>query len=108
MKNKSLGVAVLLILVLFMAQIFVPLVVAPAPPGDNETAISENSTLAADAPEDAPVNITSEVIKRNKITFVLGTDENRASLEKASIDAVVDATIEVVIYNEKRSEINGF
>ena len=108
MKTKSLGLAVLLVLVLFMAQIFVPLVVAPAPSGDNETAISGNSTLAADAPEDAPVNITSEVIKRNKITFVLGTDENRASLEKASIDAVVDATIEVVIYNEKEAKSTDF
>ncbi len=108
MKTKSLGVAVLLVLVLFMAQIFVPLVVAPAPSGDNETAISGNSTLAADAPEDAPVNITSEVIKRNKITFVLGTDENRASLEKASMDAAVNTTIEVEIYSVTEAKSRDF
>ena len=71
--------SVLLVLVLFVAQVFVPL------------AIGEESG-------------------KNRITFVLGneTDENLASLENASMNATVNTTIDVTIYNASEARLQDF
>ena len=104
MKNKSLGVAVLL--VLFMAQIFTPLAVTHAQSEGNGTA--GDGALSANVSENATAEVATEETEKNRVTFMLGTDENRASLEKASMDAVVDATIEVRIYNVTEAEAADF
>jgi cobalamin biosynthesis Mg chelatase CobN len=108
MKNKSMQLTVLFVLVLFMAQIFTPFVVAQAQSEANETAMAGNLTLPANVSENTPLNTTNGLIKRNRITFVLGTDENLLSLENASIDAAVNATIEVIIYNTTEAKSANF
>jgi cobaltochelatase CobN len=109
MENNSRQSVVLFILVLFVAQIFVPFVVAQAQSEDNDTAaMAGNLTLPVNVSENTALNTSYGVIKRNRITFVLGTDENRASLENASIDATVNTTIEVMIYNATEAKSADF
>ncbi|MFZ2071897.1 MAG: cobaltochelatase subunit CobN [Halobacteriota archaeon] len=90
---KKVGL-VWLVLALFVAQVFVPLTVTYAQLEGNETAMDGNGnlTLSANVSENTAVNATEES-GINKITFVLGTDENLASLENASMNATVNATI---------------
>ena len=108
MKNKSMPLAVGLVLVLFVMQIFVPLAVTLAQSEGNETAMdgNENLTLSASVSEDITVKATGEESEKNRITFVLGTDENLASLENASMNATVNTTINVTIYNATVASIN--
>ena len=108
MKNNSIQLTVLFVLVLFMAQIFTPFVVAQAQSEDNEIAMAGNLTLSANVSENAVVNTSDGVVKRNRLTFVFGTDENLLSLENASIDAAVNATIEVIIYNATEAKSANF
>jgi cobalamin biosynthesis Mg chelatase CobN len=106
---NDLRLAVSLVLVLFMAQIFAPFVVAQAQSEDNDTAaMAGNLTLPANVSETTALNTSYGAIKRNRITFVLGTDENLFSLENASIDAAVNATIEVMIYNATEAKSADF
>ena len=108
-EQNDLRFAVLLILVLFMAQIFTPLVIAQTQSGDNATvAMAGNLTLPVNVSENTVVNTTDRVVKRNSITFVLGTDENLLSLENASMDTAVNATIEVIIYNATEAKSADF
>jgi hypothetical protein len=72
MKNNSILLTVLFVLVLFLAQIFTPFVVAQTQSEDNGTAISENSTLVANVSENSSAETTSEEPVKNEITFVLG------------------------------------
>jgi cobaltochelatase CobN len=67
-----------------------------------------NLTLPANVSETTALNTSYGAIKRNRITFVLGTDENLFSLENASIDAAVNATIEVMIYNATEAKSADF
>ncbi|MEA3293839.1 MAG: cobaltochelatase subunit CobN, partial [Euryarchaeota archaeon] len=99
MKNNSIQLTVLFVLLLFMAQIFTPFVVAQAQSGGNETSGNENLSLSANASENTSAKAITDESEKNKLTFVLGTDENLISLENASIDAAVNTTIEVIIYN---------
>jgi cobaltochelatase CobN len=109
MKNKSMRLAVGLILMLFMAQIFTPFVVAQAQSEDNDTAaMAGNLTLPANVSENTALNTLYGVIKSNRITFVLGTDEHLLSLFNASIGAAVNATIEVMIYNATEAKSADF
>ena len=108
MKNKSMRLAVGLILMLFMAQIFTPFVVAQAQSEANETAMAGNLTLSENVSENTVVNTSYGVVKSNSITIVLGTDENLLSLENASMDAAVNATIEVMLYNATEAKSANF
>ena len=106
MKNKSIQLTVLFVLVLFMAQIFTPFVVAQVQSEGNGTAISENSTLVANVSENSSAETTSEEPVKNEITFVLGTDDNLVSLWNAS--NTVNATMDVKIYNASEAEAVNF
>ncbi|HID20717.1 MAG TPA: cobaltochelatase subunit CobN [Methanophagales archaeon] len=98
-----------LVLVLFMAQIFTPFVVAQAQSEDNDTAaMAGNLTLPVNVSENTVVNTTDRVVKRNRITFVLGTAENLLSLFNASMDAAVNTAIEVIIYNATEAKSADF
>ncbi|MCW3134023.1 MAG: cobaltochelatase subunit CobN [Methanophagales archaeon] len=112
MKDKSMQLAAGLVLVLFMALIFVPLGVTRAQSEGNETAMNGNEnlnlTLSACVSENITVKTTGEESEKNRTTFVLGTDENLASLLNASINATVNATIEVKIYNASEAEAVNF
>ena len=104
-RKKSWGLAVL---VLFTAQMFAPLAVAPAQSEGNETARASNLALSVNVSENATVKATGEESEKNKITFVLGTDENWASLENASTNATVNSTVNVTIYNASEAEAVNF
>ncbi|MDI6886173.1 MAG: cobaltochelatase subunit CobN [archaeon] len=104
---KKVGL-VWLVLVLFMAQIFVPFAVTHAQSEGNETAMVGNLTLSANVSEDITVKATGEESEKNKITFVLGTDENLASLENASMNATVNSTVNVTIYNASEAGAVNF
>ena len=116
-----------LVLVLFMAQIFVPLAVTNAQLEleCNETAVdgngnltslvnntseSENTTAKAmvgDLGENTSENTTVKAMDEdpgNKITFVLGTDENWDSLNNAS----ASATVAVETYNASQAKSKDF
>jgi cobaltochelatase CobN len=109
MEKNSRRLSVLLVLVLFMAQIFVPFVVAQAQSEDNDTAaMAGNLTLSANVSEHTVVNTPYGVVKSNRLTFVRGTAENLLSLFNASIDAALNATIEVVIYNATEAKSADF
>jgi uncharacterized protein YaaQ len=107
-EQNDLRFAVLFILVLFMAQIFTPFVVAQVQSEYNDTAMAGNLTLPVNVSENTAVNTSDGLIKRNSITFVLGTDENLLSLENASIDAAVNATVAVMIYNATEAKAADF
>ena len=104
-RKKSWGLAVL---VLFTAQMFAPLAVAPAQSEGNETARASNLALSVYVSENATMKATGEESEKNKITFVLGTDENWASLENASTNATVNSTVNVTIYNASEAEAVNF
>ena len=109
-RKKSMRLVVGLLLVLFTAQIFAPLAVTYAQSEGNETAMDGNGnlTLSANVSENATVKATGEESEKNRITFVLGTDENRASLENASTNATVNSTVNVTIYNASEAEAGNF
>ena len=108
-EQNGLRLAVLFILVLFMVQIFAPFVVAQAQSGDNDTAaMAGNLTLPVNVSENTALKTSDGVIKRNRIMFVLGTAENLLSLENASMDAAVNATIEVILYNATEAKSADF
>ena len=109
MKNNSIQLTVLFVLVLFLAQIFTPFVVAQAQSEDNDTAAMAGTlTLSENVSENATVKATGEESEKNKITFVLGTDENLASLENVSMNITVNATINVTIYNASEAKAVNF
>ncbi len=91
-----------LILVMFTAQIFVPLAVTHAELEGSETSVDWNLSSAANVSEN--ITVTSEEQGKNRITFVLGTDENLASLKNASLNATVD----VNIYNATEAKSMDF
>jgi hypothetical protein len=63
MEKNSRRLSVLLVLVLFMAQIFVPFVVAQAQSEDNDTAaMAGNLTLSANVSEHTVVNTPYGVV----------------------------------------------
>jgi len=108
-EQNGLRLAVSLVLVLFIAQIFAPFVVAQTQSEDNDTAaMAGNLTLPVNVSKNTALNTSDGVIKRNRISFVLGTAENLLSLENASIDAAVNATIEVMIYNATEAKSADF
>jgi cobaltochelatase CobN len=108
MKNKSMRSSVLLVLVLFVVQIFAPLAVAQAQSEDNEAGMAGNFALPEYVSKNIAVNATDRVVKRNSISFVLGTDENLLSLENASMNAAVNATVAVKIYNATEAKSANF
>jgi hypothetical protein len=108
MEENNRRFAILLVLALFAAQIFVPLAVAQAQSKGNETTVNENLSLSASASEYTSAKAITDESEKNEITFVLGTDESLISLENASMDATVNATIEVIIYNATESKSANF
>ena len=96
------------VLMLFLAQIFALFLIAQAHSEDNDTAMAGNLTVSVNVSENTTVNTPNGVIKRNKITFVLGTDDNLASLENASMNATVNKTINLKIYNASEAEAENF
>ncbi len=112
MKNKSMRLAVGLLLVLFVVQIFAPIAVthAQAQSECNETVMegTGNVTFSANASEKITLKVTGEESGKNRITFVLGTNENLISLENASMDTTVNATINVTIYNATEAKLVNF
>ena len=79
MKNKCMQLAAGLVLVLFVAQVFVPLAITYAQSEGNETVMDGNGnlTFSTNVSENTTVKTTDEEPDKNRITFVLGTDENR-------------------------------
>ena len=108
MEENNRRFAILLVLALFAAQIFVPLAVAQAQSEGNETTVNENLSLSASASEYTSAKAITDESEKNEITFVLGTDESLISLENASMDATVNATIEVIIYNATEAKSANF
>ncbi|RZN38539.1 MAG: cobaltochelatase subunit CobN [Methanophagales archaeon ANME-1-THS] len=74
----------------------------------NETAMDGNLTFSANVSDNATVKATGEESEKNKITFVLGTDENLASLLNASMNTTVNSTIEVKIYDAAEAKAANF
>ena len=76
MKDKSMQLAAGLVLVLFMALIFVPLGVTRAQSEGNETAMNGNEnlnlTLSACVSENITVKTTGEESEKNRITVFDG------------------------------------
>ena len=100
-----------LVLVLFMAQIFAPLAVTHAQLElelkCNETAVDGNGNLTSLVSTSESENTTVKALDEdsgNKITFVLGTDENWDSLYNAS----ASATVSVEICNASQAELKDF
>jgi cobaltochelatase CobN len=104
---KKVGL-VWLVLVLFMAQVFVPFAVALAQSEDNVTAMDGNAnlTFSTNVSENATVKATNEESEKNRMMFVLGTDENLASLWNAT--NTVNATMDVKIYNATEAKSANF
>ena len=98
----------MVLLVLFTAQIFAPLAVAQAQSEGNETARASNLTLSVNLSENHTVKATIEESEKNKITFVLGTEENLASLVNTSVNATVNTTVDVTIYNAAEAMLLNF
>jgi len=113
-KDKSWGLTVLLllvfVLVLFIAQVFVPFEVIHAQSEGNETVLDGNGNLTffTNVSENTSVKTTDEEPDKNRITFVLGTDENLASLLNASINTTVNATVNITIYNATEAKSINF
>ena len=113
-KDKSWGLTVLLLLVLllvlFIAQVFVPLAITYAQSEGNETVLDGNGNLAfsTNVSENITVKTADEEPDKNRITFVLGTDENLASLLNASINTTVNATVNITIYNATEAKSINF
>ena len=104
---KRVRLFVLLVLVLFMAQIFVPLAVTHAQLEleGNETAVDGNGNLTLSV--NTSENTTAKALEGDlgdRITFFLGTDENRESLYNASSSA----TVKVEIYNASQAMSKDF
>ena len=113
-RDKSWGLTVLLllvfVLVLFIAQVFVPFEVIHAQSEGNETVLDGNGnlTFSTNVSENTSVKTTDEEPDKNRITFVLGTDENLASLLNASINTTVNATVNITIYNATEAKTINF
>ncbi|RJS73165.1 hypothetical protein CW714_03495 [Methanophagales archaeon] len=113
-KDKSWGLTVLLllvlVLVLFIAQVFVPFEVIHAQSEGNETVLDGNGNLAfsTNVSENITVKTADEEPDKNRITFVLGTDENLVSLLNASKNATVNAIVNVTIYNASEAKAVNF
>ena len=104
---KRVRLFVLLVLVLFMAQVFVPLAVTHAQLEleGNETAVDGNGNLTLSV--NTSENTTAKALEGDlgdRITFFLGTDENRESLYNASSSA----TVKVEIYNASQAMSKDF
>jgi len=76
MEKKKMRLSILLILVLFVVQIFVPLVVTYAQSEGNETAMNGNEnlnlTLSACVSENITVKTTGEESEKNRLTVFDG------------------------------------
>ena len=110
MKNKCMQLAAGLVLVLFVAQVFVPLAITYAQSKVNETVMDGNGnlTFSTSVSKNITVKTADEESEKNRITFVLGTDENLASLLNASINATVNATVNITIYNATEAKSADF
>jgi cobaltochelatase CobN len=99
-----------LVLVLFVAQIFVTLAITSAQSEDNVTVMGGNGNLTffTNVTENITVKAKDEESEKSRITFVLGTDENMASLENASMAVTVNATVNVTVYNASEVEAVNF
>jgi cobaltochelatase CobN len=103
-------IIVWLVLVLFVAQIFVLLAITSAQSEDNVTVMDGNGNLTffTNVTENTTVKATNEESEKCRITFVLGTDENMASLENASMAVTVNTTVNVTVYNASEVEAVNF